>query len=72
MKYCKIKKLLYNIFISKYEEGKILYKVKYQAWLDSAIINEEIKNELRNIKDEKEIEERFYKDYTILKHIHSI
>jgi len=39
-----------------------LYKQKYQAWLDSTIINEDIKNELKNIKDEKEIEDRFYKD----------
>ncbi|WP_396336015.1 phospho-sugar mutase, partial [Clostridium sp.] len=31
-------------------------------WINSDIINEEIKNELRNIKDEKEIEDRFYKD----------
>ena len=38
------------------------YKKKYQAWLDSEIISEEIKNELRAIKDEKEIEDRFYKD----------
>lgn len=38
------------------------YKEKYQAWLDSEIISEEIKNELRAIKDEKEIEDRFYKD----------
>ncbi|MDU4145154.1 MAG: phospho-sugar mutase [Clostridium sp.] len=30
--------------------------------MNSDIINEEIKNELRNIKDEKEIEDRFYKD----------
>ncbi len=40
----------------------MLYKEKYQAWLDSSIISEEIKEELRNIKDEKEIEDRFYKD----------
>lgn len=39
-----------------------MYKEKYQAWLDSPIISEDIKNELRNIKDEKEIEDRFYKD----------
>ena len=39
-----------------------MYKEKYQAWLDSAIINDEIKNELRGITDEKEIEDRFYKD----------
>ena len=38
------------------------YKEKYQAWLDSEIISEEIKDELRAIKDEKEIEDRFYKD----------
>ena len=39
-----------------------MYEEKYQAWLDSPIISEDIKNELRNIKDEKEIEDRFYKD----------
>ena len=39
-----------------------MYKEKYQAWLDSEIINEDIKNELRSITDEKEIEDRFYKD----------
>ena len=39
-----------------------MYKEKYQAWLDSTIISEDIKNELRSIKDEKEIEDRFYKD----------
>ena len=39
-----------------------MYRQKYQAWLDSAIINEDIKNELRSIKDEKEIEDRFYQD----------
>ncbi len=38
------------------------YKEKYQSWLESSIINEDIKNELRAIKDEKEIEDRFYKD----------
>lgn len=40
----------------------MLFKEKYQAWLDSEIINEDIKKELRNISDEKEIEDRFYKD----------
>ena len=39
-----------------------MYKEKYNEWLSSKIINEEIKEELRNIKDEKEIEDRFYKD----------
>ena len=38
------------------------YKEKYNAWLNSDIINEETKNELRNIADEKEIEDRFYQD----------
>lgn len=38
------------------------YKEKYNAWLNSDIINEETKNELRNISDEKEIEDRFYQD----------
>lgn len=39
-----------------------MYKEKYQAWLDSNIISDEVKDELRAIKDEKEIEDRFYKD----------
>lgn len=38
------------------------YKEKYNAWLNSDIINEETKNELRSISDEKEIEDRFYQD----------
>ena len=39
-----------------------MYKEKYQSWLNSNIISEEIKEELRNIKDDKEIEDRFYKN----------
>lgn len=39
-----------------------MYKEKYENWLNSKIISEEIKGELRDIKDEKEIEDRFYKD----------
>ena len=39
-----------------------MYKEKYNEWLSSNIISEEIKEELRNINDEKEIEDRFYKD----------
>lgn len=35
---------------------------KYNQWLDSQTISEEIKNELRDVKDEKEIEDRFYKE----------
>ncbi len=39
-----------------------MYKEKYNEWLESQIIDEDIKMELRNINDEKEIEDRFYKD----------
>lgn len=38
------------------------YKEKYNSWINSDIINEETKNELRSISDEKEIEDRFYQD----------
>ncbi|MBU5456187.1 phospho-sugar mutase [Caproiciproducens sp. MSJ-32] len=40
----------------------MLYKEKYEEWLISEIIDNDIKEELRNIKEEKEIEDRFYKD----------
>ena len=39
-----------------------MYKEKYYSWINSSIIDENIKEELRNISDEKEIEDRFYKD----------
>jgi len=38
------------------------YKEKYNTWINSDIIDEVTKNELKNIADEKEIEDRFYKD----------
>ena len=38
------------------------YMEKYNQWLNSAEIDVVIKEELRNITDEKEIEDRFYKD----------
>lgn len=38
------------------------YKIKYQQWLDDPCFDKETKNELRALTDEKEIEERFYKD----------
>ena len=39
------------------------YKQKYQEWLESPLIDEDTKKELIEIKDnEKEIEDRFYKD----------
>ena len=39
-----------------------MYKEKYKTWINSSIIDEEMKSELRSINDEKEIEDRFYKD----------
>ena len=39
------------------------YKVKYEQWLNSPIIDEKTKEELKSIaSDENEIEDRFYKD----------
>ncbi|MGL5354623.1 MAG: phospho-sugar mutase, partial [Clostridium sp.] len=38
------------------------YKEKYQKWMGLSIIDENTKNELSALKDEKEIEDRFYKD----------
>lgn len=38
------------------------YKEKYNTWINSDIIDEETKSELRSISDEKEIEDRFYQD----------
>lgn len=38
------------------------YKEKHQLWLDSEHIDELTKEELKYIQDEKEIEDRFYKD----------
>ncbi|WP_446897572.1 phospho-sugar mutase [Clostridium sp. LBM24168] len=39
-----------------------MYKEKYEEWLNSNFIDEKAKFELKNIKDDKEIEDRFYKD----------
>ena len=39
-----------------------MYKEKYEQWINSSIISEEIKEELKNINDEKELEDRFYKE----------
>jgi phosphoglucomutase len=38
------------------------YKMKYEEWINSTLIDELTKNELKAIKDEKELEDRFYKD----------
>lgn len=39
-----------------------MYKSKYEEWLNSGIISEEVKAELRGINEDKEIEDRFYKE----------
>lgn len=38
------------------------YRKKYDIWLQDEYFDEETKNELRDIEDEKEIEDRFYTD----------
>lgn len=38
------------------------YRDAYNLWVNSEIINKETKDELKNIEDEKEIEDRFYKN----------
>ncbi len=38
------------------------YKETYEMWLNSEYVDEKTKEELRGIKDEKEIEDRFYTD----------
>ena len=38
------------------------YKEKYKSWIDSNFIDLELKKEIVNLIDEKEIEDRFYKD----------
>ncbi|MDW8801321.1 phospho-sugar mutase [Clostridium sp. A1-XYC3] len=38
------------------------YKERYYSWLDSELVDDKAKEELRNLEDEKEIEDRFYKD----------
>ncbi|MEW8955873.1 phospho-sugar mutase, partial [Clostridium sp.] len=39
-----------------------MYKEKYNQWIESSIIDLKTKEELKSITDEKEIEDRFYKD----------
>lgn len=39
-----------------------MYLQKYKKWVSTNLITEEIRNELKSINDEKEIEDRFYKD----------
>ena len=38
------------------------YKDKYKTWINSNFINADLKKELEQLEDEKEIEDRFYKD----------
>ncbi|SHE83329.1 phospho-sugar mutase [Clostridium fallax] len=40
----------------------MLYKEKYEKWLNSDLIDKNLREELRQINDEKEIEDRFYKE----------
>lgn len=40
----------------------MLYKEKYELWLNAKDVDDATKKELNSIKDEKEIEDRFYKD----------
>ena len=39
-----------------------MYMEKYKSWLEDDYFDEKTKEELRNITDEKELEDRFYKD----------
>ena len=38
------------------------FQESYKSWLDSTVIDEVTKEELRAITDQKEIEDRFYKN----------
>ena len=38
------------------------YKDKYKLWINSSVIDESTKDELKSLIDEKDIEDRFYKD----------
>ncbi|MCM0650595.1 phospho-sugar mutase [Clostridium swellfunianum] len=38
------------------------YKGKYELWINSMVVDEQTKEELRAIKDDKELEDRFYKE----------
>ncbi len=40
----------------------MLYKEKYNIWLNSEFVDEVSKTELKNVKSEEEMEDRFYKD----------
>ncbi len=38
------------------------FREKYDLWVNSSIVDEQTKEELRNIEDDNELEDRFYKD----------
>lgn len=38
------------------------FREQYERWINSNVISDEMKNEVRNITDEKELEDRFYKE----------
>lgn len=44
------------------EESMMDYRQRYESWLSDEAISPEYKAELRTLTDEKEIEDRFYKD----------
>ncbi len=49
--------------LGREKEANMDYRARYQSWLDNQYFDEQTKEELRSISgDEKEIEERFYKD----------
>ena len=50
---------------------KMNYKEKYNTWINSDIIDEVTKNELKGISEDKEIEDRFYKDLDFASLIHN-
>ena len=59
--------MIYNLFsflcLYRKEETMEEYKKKYEEWLNNPCFDEETKKELESIKDnEKEIEDRFYKE----------
>ena len=39
-----------------------MFLQRYNEWINSKVTSEEIKNELKSINNDKEKEDRFYKD----------
>lgn len=51
-----------NCMIGQDIKAHNIYREKYEQWLNDEFFDEETRNELASIKDEKEIEDRFYRD----------